>query len=130
MTPVHRLAAVFVVLLPVAGSLGLGDLRFTMYARPVWFRLEMGAEDAQGTRRKVAPASLAPHVDALAFPWLAGADHFRRTYDVTALSRRLEDLGHLVCAVDPLHPRRVDVALETKTSGPEIARRQVEALCP
>jgi hypothetical protein len=97
----HALFAGAFALLPLAGIVGgrRGGPTFAMYSSIVEFRLELGGHCGGSTRKAVAlnPTSLAPDLPPSARPFVAGADHFRRTTDVATLHRHLDDLGKLAC---------------------------------
>ncbi len=122
----QRLAAVFAILLPALASLGGGGLAYTMYARSVWFRLEIVGVDAGGRRHAVAPSMLASRVGGSAAPFFTGSDHFRRTYGVGALESHLAEVARLSCEADERRPAAVLVTLVMRdgASGPERARTE------
>ncbi len=117
----QRVAAVFAILLPALASLGGGGLAYTMYARSVWFRLEIIGADAGGRRHAVAPSMLASKVGASAAPFFTGSDHFRRTYGVGALENHLPEVARLSCEADDRRPTAIDVTLVLRdgATGPE-----------
>ena len=101
MTRIHRAAACFFWLVPLLGlASGRGGPTFSMYAASGWFRFEIIARDAQGRAHEVAPSALAGRATPSARGFLAGGDHFRRTYDTATVRRHLGDLGRLACDVD------------------------------
>jgi hypothetical protein len=71
-----------------------------MYASTVEFRLDLRGTTRNGVSKWIPPTALAYHVDRSALPFVAGADHFRRTYDVAVLRRHLPDLARLACRID------------------------------
>lgn len=91
------MAAVFVALSATTLALGNGGPAFTMYASTVEFRLELVGRARGGGRMALAPSSLAPRLSPSARPFVTGAEHFRRTGDVTVLRRHLKDLGSVAC---------------------------------
>ena len=82
-----------------------------MYASSCWFRVEIIARDADGRAYEVAPTALASHATSSARPFLAGGDHFRRTYDTSALRRHVGDLGRLACEVEKGRAVSIEIAL-------------------
>lgn len=109
MMKIRRAIVIGIMFLPLTGLLvGNGSLAFTMYASSVWFRLDILARGADGRARAIAPTLLAQKVTPSALPFLAGSDHFRRTYDISALRNHLGDVARLACDDDAV---RVEVTL-------------------
>ncbi len=95
------MAALLVFCLPIVTTASGGGFAYTMYASSTWFRLEITAVDGRGATEAVAPSALAGRVSASAVPFLAGADHFRRTYGLEPLRDRLSDVARVACLEAP-----------------------------
>jgi hypothetical protein len=123
--------AILLVLLPVLVSLGGGNASYTMYARSEWFRLDIIGRDSAGARHAIAPSALARRAPKSAVPFFSGADHFRRTYGVSALEARIDDVARLACDVDERRPANVDVTLFVRQGddGP-VRQKSATAACP
>lgn len=127
----HRMAAAAAICLPIVASIFGGRVAFTMYASSTWFSLQVTATDDLGARRAIAPTDLARRVGPTARPFLAGADHPRRTYDAGLLRARLADVARLACREEP-RARRVRVTLverEGAIDGPP-RTTTAEVACP
>lgn len=97
----HQLIAMAFAAVPaIAIASGGEGPAFTMYAKTVEFRLDLVGHDRAGAVQRVAPTSLAALLPPSALPFVAGADHFRRTSDVGVLRRHLPDLARLACHHD------------------------------
>jgi hypothetical protein len=127
----HRVVAALLVLLPLIVSIGGGNASYTMYARSVWFRLDIVGRDDAGNKHAIAPSLLARRAPRSAVPFFVGADHFRRTYGTSALEGRIDDITRLACEVDERKPASVDVTLVVR-EGDEGAPREkrASAACP
>lgn len=107
---VHVFVALLTCLVvPLASWLDHGSLAYTMFASATWYRMEIVAVYADGSRVVIAPSDMAAQVKARDVGYFAGADHFRRVPTVTALRAHLHDIARLACS--PTHPRRVEVTL-------------------
>lgn len=82
-----------------------------MYASSCWFRFEILARDANGRAYEIAPTDLALRATPSARAFLAGGDHFRRTYDTAALRRHVGDLGRLACQVEAGRAATIEITL-------------------
>jgi hypothetical protein len=122
----HRIVAALLVFLPLLVSLGGGNASYTMYARSVWFRLDIVGRDDGGARHAIAPSALARRSPKSAVPFFVGADHFRRTYGTSALEGRIDDVARLACEIDERRPASVDVTLVVK-DGEDGATREKRA---
>jgi hypothetical protein len=116
------MAALGAICLPIVVRLLGGSAAYTMYAGSTWFRLEVVAfEGDTGGSRAIPPTSLAGSVTPAARPFLAGADHLRRTYDVTVLRNHLADVARVACAAEP-SARSIRITLVARSAsadGPE-----------
>jgi hypothetical protein len=128
-TRIHRTAAVFFCLLPLAGlASGRGGPTFSMYASSVWFRIAIVATDAEGRAYEVAPTELARRATSSVRPLLAGGDHFRRTYDTAALRRHAGDIGRLACELQRDRAATIDITLVERTGSSGALRETREHL--
>jgi hypothetical protein len=111
-TRIHQAAAAFFCVLPLIGlASGRGGPTFSMYASSCWFRIAIIARDAEGRPYDVAPTDLARRASPSARPFLAGGDHFRRTYDTSALRRHAGDLGRAACAMERARAATITITL-------------------
>jgi hypothetical protein len=121
----HRVVAALLVFLPLIVSIGGGNASYTMYARSVWFRIDVIGHDESGARHAIAPSLLARRAPKSAVPFFVGADHFRRTYGVSALEGRIDDIARLACEIDERKPASVDVTIVVRDGddGPTREKR-------
>lgn len=102
-----------------------------MYASSCWFRLEIIARDGEGRAHEVAPTALALHASPSARPFLAGGDHFRRTYDTAALRRHVGDLGRLACVAERGRATSIAITLvERSGSDGSLRTTRENVACP
>jgi hypothetical protein len=99
-----------------------------MYASSCWFRFEIVARDAEGRMHEVAPTDLALRASPSARPFLAGGDHFRRTYDTSALRRHVGDFGRLACELEHGRAATIDVTLVERSGGDGALRETRETV--
>jgi len=122
--------AAILVILPLAARLVGWGPTYTMYASSVWFRVDVIAEDAGGHAYPLAPTELAQQVTPSAVPFLAGGDHFRRTYDVAPLRHHLDDLARLACKTQHGRAKAVSMTLFERTYRAETPRTsRVRVVC-
>ena len=122
------------LLLPLGSKIeGTGSFAYTMFSGNTEYRLEIIATDPDGLRSEVAPALLAPRVNASARAYLTGADHFRRTRSIVALRAHLGDLAVVACEESAARTVRVTLlekaAAETLGEDAPITRNVVDLTC-
>jgi hypothetical protein len=120
------MAALGLFCLPIFVWIAGGDAAFTMYASSTWFRLELTALGRDGASRPIAPSALSRRVTRSAAPFLAGGDHFRRTYGVAALRAQLGAVARVACDEDPSAESITITLFERAASidGPERTRTE------
>jgi hypothetical protein len=119
----ERVIAAAVALLPLLVGATGHEVGFTMYAESVDFRVEIVARDPSGGARTIGPTALAARVTPSAVPFLAGSDHFRRTYGELPLRHQLGALARLACAEDG-RAAEVEVTLFERRRGAVRASRE------
>jgi hypothetical protein len=102
-----------------------------MYASSCWFKLDIIARDDEGGAHQVAPTELALLASPSARPFLAGGDHFRRTYDTAALRRHVGDLGRLACVTERGRASSIAITLVERSGSDDSLRTTHETVaCP
>lgn len=91
---------------------GSGSLAWTMYAHSSSFRLRIMAIDEHGTRRSIAPSSLAAQAEQDVATALGGAEAFRHARQGRQLRHYLPRLAELACSVS--RAARVELRLEDR----------------
>ena len=118
-------------LAPLIGRFGgAGSLAFTMYSRTIDYRVAIIASDARGKLHAVAPTSLVPALGPSVKPFLAGADHFRRNYEVAPLRDHLPDLARIACDREgATAAERIEVVLTERPSHGVERSTRAEVRC-